>query len=179
MKEFKSENTKEFFAKLYYNRSAVVSPNQVSAMLRAVICFCKCFKNTDDEVKTLESIFFDPINHVVKNYGDYLSERTKKRLNFKKSLSKLEWIYFRDGQNRTQLNKQYYFDVQHPKFNKILYFEDIVELREWLIIAIDNIFVKVAMREGFSLDFDISAYQVGVKQVEAVTDGYSEMGSKN
>ena len=176
MKEFNSENTKEFFAKLYYNRSAVVSPNQVSGMLRAVISFCKCFSDTDKEVNVLQDLFFDPIKYVVDNYGVYMPERVKKRLIFKKSLSKLEWIYFRDGQARTQLNKQYYFDVMHPKFNKVLYFEDIVELREWLIIAIDDVFVKVAMREGFSLNFNVDAYSNKIMQVEAVTDGLGEMG---
>ena len=174
MKEFNSENTKEFFAKLYYNRSAVVSPNQVSSMLRAVISFCKCFDDTDKEVKTLQSLFFDPISFVVENYGDYMNERTKKRLKFKKSLSKIEWLYFRDGQVRTGLNKQYYFDIQRPMQDKILYFEDIVELREWLIIGIDDIFVKIAKNKGFSLNFNVDAYNAKIMQVGEDSNGFTQ-----
>ena len=170
MKEFNSENTKEFFAKQYFNRSEVIKPNQVSGMVRSVINFCRCFDNTEKEIAELKLILFRPIQYIINNYADNLNEKTKKRINFNKSLAKLEWLYFRDGQGRVRLNLEYHGDIDRPKLDKKIRFDDIVELREWLIMSVDQIFVEVAMKNKFSLEFDVQAFGQKVLQVEAVTD---------
>ena len=167
VKDFNADNTKEFFAKQYYNRSEVIKPNQVSAMLRSVINFCGCYDNTQQEIKELKEILHRPIQFALEHYSDYLSEKTKKRINFNKSLAKLEWLYFRDGQARTKLNFKYHGDIDRPKLDKNIRFDDIVELREWLIMSIDEIFVRVANKNKFSLDFNVDAFGAKIMQVEA------------
>jgi hypothetical protein len=175
MKDFDSEKTKEFFAKLYYKRSETLSPDQISGMLDAVISFCQLFPNTEVEIKELERIYFEPIKCVVEKYGAYMNEKKIKRLNFTHPLSQIEWLYYRDGQARTPLNKHYYGDIYDPRINKVMYWQDIVDLRHNLKKLINSIFVSVVKREGFTLGFDIGAFNNKIIQVDA----YGESGLSN
>jgi hypothetical protein len=179
MKGFTGEHTKEFFAKLYYNRCATFSPSQVSGMLRAVIGFCRCNKGTDHEIIKLEAIAENPIKHVLDIYGSEFTEKKKKRLDFKKTLSQLDWLYYRDASLRTPLNKEYFFDLDTPHFDKKLRFEDIIEIRERVAESIDKTFTLIAQKNDFAFNFDVSAYGGNRAIVGGLDNGLGSIGNTN
>lgn len=167
LSEFSNDKTKEFFAKQFYNRAENLKANQISGMLRSVINFALCFKGNEKEVDELKQIFTDPIAHVLKEYGSAFDDRTKIRIAFKVSLAKIEWLYFRDVQSRVPLTRAYYGDNDQPRFNKKLTFDDLVTIREFILMSIEKSFVEIASKNDFDFGFDVASFSQKIQQVEA------------
>lgn len=167
MDEFTGEHNKEFFSKLYYNRSAISSPDQVQGMARAVIGFCKCFKNTEPQQQILTRLIREPIKLVLEFHKENFSEKDARRLMIQKTLPELDWVFYRDSKFPTKLNKQYFFDAERPDFNKKLFYYDLANILGLSKLTIDDVFCEVVSKNNFDLNFDVSAFSGKVNQVEA------------
>jgi hypothetical protein len=139
-------------------------------MVIYAINFCECFDNTETEVEELKTVLYDPIGYILKdkkqNFGFWISEKRKRRLDLKKSLGQLEWIDFRDSLFRTSLKKRYYVDDHRPKRTRFLCNADIKDFNLFLKVAITNIFGVVRKRNNVMLPFDFTDVPIGsIKQV--------------
>jgi len=172
LKDFSSESSKEFYAKLYYNRWATASPNQTTGMIKAIIGFCNCFNNTKNEMDELNFLILDPISYVVKKNSAFFTEKAKKRLNNKISLAKLDWLYFRDTHLMTKLNKSYSVSTKRTRFDQNILFEDILDLVNLIHLHADEIFNKVRESNSFNLNFDVDAYKSKIMQVGGDENGF-------
>jgi len=174
MKEFNEENSKEFYAKLYYNRWAIASPNQTIGMIKAIIGFANCFKGTEKEIEELKGIIEDPNAHVLKKYPNFFTEKAKKRLMHKINLARLDWLYFRDTHLVTKLSRQYAINDQHFSFDRYICFQDVLDIVNLSHLSADEIFSKIRMDHSFGLNFDVEAYKGKIEQVGAVGNGFRQ-----
>lgn len=170
MNEFSGEHTKEFFSKLYYNRSAIPSIDQVQGMTRAVLGFCKCFKNTEKEQAVLNRLINEPIAVILEKYKTNFVDKDFIRLKFKKTLPELDWVFYRDSRFPTKLNKQYFFDADRPSFNKKMFFHDLANILGLVKVYVDEIYSEVASKNKFDFNFDVSAYSGKIQQVESASN---------
>ncbi len=173
MTEFSGEHSKEFFAKIYFARSGVPAYDQTLGITLAVLGFVRCFKETDEEQQIINDLINDPISVILKKYRTNFSDKDFRRLQFKKTLSELDWLFYRDSRYPTKLNKQYFFDADRPSFSKKFFFYDLANILGMVKFYLNEIYSGVASKNKFDFNFDVPIYSGKIQQVEAVIDEHN------
>lgn len=163
----------DFYAKLFYTNFQVETKDQLSNMLYACRNFCNCFKDTEKEIAKLQSIYAHPIKFVLENFKEHFSDKQASRMLMKKTVSQLEWIYFRDTRRFTSLRKEYFMDDNKPQRSRHLTLADIIALRGFIKMAVGDVFTEVAIKNSVSLNpmllptlMNAPIQQVGVEDFE-------------
>lgn len=142
----------DFYAKLFYMNFQGENKDQLSNMIHAVRNFCSCFKDTAYEIKQLQDLYANPILFVLTNFKEHFSDKQASRISIKKTVSQLEWIYFRDTKRNCSLRREYHVDDNKPTRVKHLNLADIIALRGFIKMAVGDIFTDVAIRNSVKLD---------------------------
>lgn len=154
--ESRLEKTIQLYAQKYnyfdINERMTICP--LSKMLFTVKAFCNCFNYFDKQkhIKKLEEIYNKPIEFVLKNCKTGFSERKKYTINVKKTLTQLEWIFYRDSHRYTPLKQQYSVDALKPKMSKAITFEDIIAIKGLIEMEISRIFTDIVKVNNVELE---------------------------
>ena len=147
------ELTIDTFVKLFFTNFQVETKDQLKNMVFAVIGFCRCFQNTDEQIKELKMIYNNPLRYIIEKEPSYFSEEQVKRLiKIKQKLGRIEWVYFRDTHRFTKLKKEYYSDENTPKRQKYFSLAESVDVRDYSKLRISEIFVDVAILNSVPLN---------------------------
>jgi hypothetical protein len=143
--------TLQFYAKLFFSNFQADSRDQLSNMVSSAISFGEYFDNCESEISLLNRVYSDPMKVVVLKFGNNFSPKRKRRLMQGKSLSGLEWIFYRDTRFKSPLKKQYYVDEAKP-MSKYMTLGDIIDIRGYLKIIIGSCFTSMVKKNDVPLD---------------------------
>lgn len=167
-----SDQTVQSVIKLFFFNFQHRNPQQHTNMAVALKSFCGFFENTEKYVKKVELIYTNPIEYIIKTRPKHFNKKVIKNIKINKTLSNLDWIFFRDTCLTSKLNHTYSKNTtkSRAKRKKII-LSQVIDILGFIKGDLYKILVEVAVKTNTSMDLDLSALAPRVSEQVGLKDG--------
>lgn len=152
-----SDQTVQSVIKLFFFNFQHRNPQQHTNMAVALKSFCEFFDDTEKFIKKVDLIFVDPIEYIIKTRPKHFSKKVIKNIKINKTLSNLDWIFFRDTCLTSKLNHYYAKNStkSRAKRKKIL-LSHVIDILGFIKSDLYKMLVEVAVMSNTSMDLDLT-----------------------
>jgi len=166
-----SETTVQTVIKVFFLNFQHRNPQQHTNMAMALRSFCEFFEGTGKQVKEIDEIYKDPIAYTIKKQREHFTPKVKKRIKIKKTLSNLDWIFFRDTCLNSKLNHTYSQNITKARAKrKSIMLSEIIDILGFIKGDLYKILVEVAVKTNTSMDIDLTALAPKTTERVGITD---------
>jgi len=151
-----TDKTVTSILKYFFYNFQFRSPQQHTNMIMTLRSFCKQFDGTEDYVEQIDKMHKDPIGYIIKKYPDFFDVRVQKRIDIKKTLSNLDWIFFRDTSVTSRLNQEYSQDTtKSVASRKVITLSEVIDVLGLVKGELYDILIEVVIRHHVTMAIDL------------------------
>ena len=132
------------------------NPQQHTNMAMTLKSFCEFFEGTKAYTKEIDLMYMNPIKYIIEKHPNHFSLKMKKRIDIKKTLANLDWIFYRDTSITSKLNKEYTQDIMKSiASRKMVLLAEIIDILGLIKGDLYKILVDVSVANRVDLSIDM------------------------